>query len=138
MATREKSSPGTGCTMPIACTCGSASTSGMEFTGAQGTPMRCSLSSHSARGVAAIMAGVKRSDWLDRLQRCGVPCAPVNAIPEVLEEPQVQALGMVQQVPGEDFALVALPLSFDGERPKVKSAAPRLGEHNARVERAAE
>ena len=62
----------------------------------------------------------------------------VNAIPEVLEEPQVQALEMVQTVPGEDFSLVALPLSFDGERPQVKSAAPRLGQHNARVAKAAE
>jgi formyl-CoA transferase len=88
--------------------------------------------------IAGIMRGVDRAEWLGRLQRAGVPCAPVNTVPEVLEEPQVKALDMVQAVPGEDFALVALPLSFDGERPKVKSAAPRLGEHNARVERAAE
>lgn len=88
--------------------------------------------------IAAIMKGVSRADWLQRLQRTGIPCAPVNAIPEVLEEPQVQALEMVQTVPGEDFSLVALPLSFDGERPQVKSAAPRLGQHNARVAKAAE
>lgn len=88
--------------------------------------------------IADIMKETTRAEWLQRLQRSGIPCAPVNAIPEVLEEPQVQALGMVQPVPGEDFALVALPLSFDGERPQVKSAAPRLGADNARLAKAAE
>jgi formyl-CoA transferase len=55
----------------------------------------------------------------------------VNTIPEVLAEPQVQAMGMVQPVPGEDFALVAMPLSFDGERPRMQGGAPRLGGDNA-------
>lgn len=81
--------------------------------------------------IAARMRGVKRAEWLDRLQRIGVPCAPVNAIPEVLAEPQVQAMGMVQPVPGEDFSLVAMPLSFDGQRPRMRGGAPRLGADNA-------
>ena len=38
---------------------------------------------------------------------------------------------MAQPVPGEDFTLTALPLSFDGERPAHSRVAPRLGEHNA-------
>ncbi len=88
--------------------------------------------------IAALMAATPRAEWLDRLQRIGVPCAPVNSIPEVLEEPQVQALGMVQPVPGEDFSLVAMPLSFDGQRPRMQGPAPRLGAHNARVAKAAE
>jgi len=58
MATKEKSSLGTGCTMPSAWVCGSASTSGMLFTGAQGTPIRASLSSHAARGVMRINAAI--------------------------------------------------------------------------------
>ena len=88
--------------------------------------------------IAALMRGVKRGEWLDRLQRIGVPCAPVNSIPEVLDEPQVKAMGMVQAVPGEDFSLVAMPLSFDGERPLMQGGAPRLGADNATALRAAE
>lgn len=88
--------------------------------------------------IAALMRGVKRTEWLDRLQRIGVPCAPVNSIPEVLDEPQVKAMGMVQAVPGEDFSLVAMPLSFDGERPLMQGGAPRLGADNATALRAAE
>ena len=46
------------------------------------------------------------------------------------EGKQVQALGLLAPVPGEDFALTALPLSFDGRRPTHAAGAPRLGEHN--------
>ncbi|MCE2920979.1 MAG: CoA transferase, partial [Roseomonas sp.] len=63
--------------------------------------------------IAALMRITPRAEWLERLARIGVPCAPVNSIPEVLAEPQTQALGMVQPVPNEDFSLVAMPLSFN-------------------------
>ena len=49
---------------------------------------------------------------------------------EALAHPQVQALGMSQPVPGEDFTLTALPLSFNGRRPTHASVAPRLGQDN--------
>lgn len=86
--------------------------------------------------IATLMRAIPRVEWLERLQRIGVPCAPVNAVPEVLAEPQVQALAMVQPVPGEDFSLVAMPLSFDGERPRMQGGAPRLGADNAVVRKA--
>lgn len=72
-----------------------------------------------------------RSEWLARFNAAGVPCAPVHTVPEALAHPQVQALGMLQAVPGEDFSLTALPVSFNGQRPMHRSAAPRLGQHNA-------
>lgn len=72
-----------------------------------------------------------RADWLARFNQAGVPCAPVHTVPEALAHPQVQALGMLQTVPGEDFRLTALPVSFDGQRPTHRGAAPRLGQHNA-------
>ena len=37
----------------------------------------------------------------------------------------------VAAVPGEDFALTALPLSIDGQRPRIAHGAPRLGADNA-------
>ncbi|MBR0646302.1 CaiB/BaiF CoA transferase family protein [Plastoroseomonas hellenica] len=83
--------------------------------------------------VAEALAGAPRTVWLERLMRAGVPCAPVNTVPEVLAEPQTEALGMLQPVPGEDFALVGLPVSFDGARPAIARPAPRLGEHNAEL-----
>jgi formyl-CoA transferase len=40
---------------------------------------------------------------------------------------------MLQDVPGADFKLVGMPLSFDGERPAIARPAPRLGEHNGEL-----
>jgi crotonobetainyl-CoA:carnitine CoA-transferase CaiB-like acyl-CoA transferase len=37
---------------------------------------------------------------------------------------------MISEVPGLGLSLVGLPLSFDGVRPPMRSAAPKLGEHN--------
>jgi len=79
-----------------------------------------------------LLRGQTRSQWLLRLRAAGVPCAPIHSVPEALLHPQVQALGILQEVPGENFRLTALPLSFDGTRPAHRSVAPQLGEHNAR------
>ena len=38
---------------------------------------------------------------------------------------------MVQSVPDIDLGLMSLPLSLDGERPSIRTRAPKLGEHNA-------
>jgi len=81
--------------------------------------------------LAPLLRTQSRSQWLSRFKEAGVPCAPVHSVPEAIAHPQVEALGMLQAVPGEDFCLTALPLSFDGVRPTHRAAAPRLGQHNA-------
>ena len=71
-----------------------------------------------------------RLEWAAALEAAGVPCAPINSLAGALEQPQVKAIGMLQSVPDTDFTLTALPVSFDGVRPQIRSAAPRLGEGN--------
>lgn len=73
-----------------------------------------------------------RSEWLKRFEAAGVPCAPVHSLPEALNHPQLQALGMSAPVPNEGFSLTALPLTIDGVRPTPGGAAPSLGADNAR------
>jgi len=75
----------------------------------------------------AILALAPRAQWIERLGAVGVPAAPINTLPEALAEPQVQALGIMSAVPGEDYRLTASPLSFDGVRAPILSSAPRLG-----------
>jgi formyl-CoA transferase len=77
--------------------------------------------------INVILRQAPRSDWLDALQVAGVPCAPINSLAEAVVQPQVRALDMIQPVPGVDFTLTGLPVSFDGERPAVAGAAPLLG-----------
>jgi crotonobetainyl-CoA:carnitine CoA-transferase CaiB-like acyl-CoA transferase len=83
--------------------------------------------------VARIVATKTKGQWLDILEAAGVPCAPVNSLPEMLAEPQTEAVAMLQQVPGLDLRLMGLPIMLDGERPPVSRRAPKLGEHTREV-----
>jgi len=71
-----------------------------------------------------------RQFWISKLTESGVPCAPVNSIPEMLRDPQVEALGILQEVPGTGVTLTGLPISFDGVRPKIRTLGPHLGQDN--------
>ncbi len=81
--------------------------------------------------LAPLLRTRPRAEWRARLEAAGVPCAPIHSVPEALAHPQVQALGILAAVPGQDFALTALPLTIDGQRPLPRAAAPGLGQHNA-------
>jgi crotonobetainyl-CoA:carnitine CoA-transferase CaiB-like acyl-CoA transferase len=72
------------------------------------------------------------ADWTERLERAGVPCAPIQNTGEVLQSSQVEALGIVQAA-GGPLKLVGLPISFDGERPPLREGPPKLGEHNQEI-----
>ncbi len=80
--------------------------------------------------VREIMRQQPSANWVQRLEKAGVPCAAINDIGHMKAHPQTAALRMVQPVPEIDIGLMALPLSFDGVRPTIQTRAPRLGEHN--------
>jgi formyl-CoA transferase len=89
--------------------------------------------------IRAIIATRTKGEWIDILEAAGVPCAPIHSLPEIVAHPQTRAIGMLQPVPGaSDLELVALPLNFDGEKPRIRRAPPKLGEHNAEIRGARE
>jgi crotonobetainyl-CoA:carnitine CoA-transferase CaiB-like acyl-CoA transferase len=69
------------------------------------------------------------SEWQAVLEAAGVPSAPMQNVDEVLAHPQTKALGMLQESPDGRLTIMGLPLSFNGERPPFRRAAPQLGEH---------
>ncbi|GAC1345977.1 MAG: CoA transferase [Acetobacteraceae bacterium] len=80
-----------------------------------------------------VLRTAPRQHWIAVFEAAGVPCAPINSLGEALAQEQVQALGLIQRVPGEAFTLTGLPISFDGTRPQIRHAAPRLGEATVEV-----
>ena len=76
--------------------------------------------------IAAVMRTQPSAHWSTLFKAAGVPFAPINDIASLLTDPQVRALGMLQEVPGLDIPTIGFPLSFDGVRPAMRSAAPSL------------
>lgn len=80
--------------------------------------------------ISEILKKDTAQKWVASLSEAGVPCCLVQTIPEALAHPQVEEIDIVQAVPDQPLKLVALPLSFNGKRPKFKHVAPRLGDYN--------
>ena len=79
------------------------------------------------------MAKRSNAEWIAKLDAAGVPCAPVQNVAQMLEHEQMEALGLLQPVPGSSQPLIGMPISFDGERPLPRSASPALGAHTKEV-----
>ena len=79
--------------------------------------------------IDSIIATQDTAHWITCLESAGVPCSAVNNLQQMIEHPQTEALGLVQDVPGTEMRFIGLPLSFDGQRPQPLSAPPKLGEH---------
>ena len=75
------------------------------------------------------------SYWVERLQKSDVPHAPINRIDEVVEDPQVEHLGIVVPIesPHEATHAVRPAAQFDGVRARSVRAAPLLDEHGAAI-----
>ncbi|UOD49517.1 CaiB/BaiF CoA transferase family protein [Orrella daihaiensis] len=80
--------------------------------------------------IDPLIAQQSTEHWEQLLDAAGIPCAPVNNLAQMLDHPQTQALGLVQDVPGTQMKFLGLPISFDGQRPAPYAAPPKLGEHN--------
>jgi formyl-CoA transferase len=80
--------------------------------------------------ISSKIAAQPRKMWIQKLTSAGVPCAPVNTIPEMLGDPQIGALEILQTVPQTDVTLTGIPITFGGVRPKIKTLGPKLGQDN--------
>ncbi len=75
------------------------------------------------------------SYWVDRLGRNDVPYAPINAIDEVVHDPQVEHLGLIVPVESAHGGArtVRPPVQFSGVREASVRAAPLLNEHGTAI-----
>jgi crotonobetainyl-CoA:carnitine CoA-transferase CaiB-like acyl-CoA transferase len=83
--------------------------------------------------LATVLRTRSTREWVEILDKVGVPCSPIQQLDEVLNHEQVRAAKMVVSVDHpkiRDYAAVALPIEFDGVRPGIRFPAPSLGEHN--------
>ncbi|MBW3593705.1 MAG: CoA transferase, partial [Actinobacteria bacterium] len=74
------------------------------------------------------------SEWIERLERAGIPCGRVNDIADVMSHPQLSHNGLVSKVdsPAGPIPVVGTPFLVGGTRPE-PGAVPALGEHTDEV-----
>jgi crotonobetainyl-CoA:carnitine CoA-transferase CaiB-like acyl-CoA transferase len=69
------------------------------------------------------------AEWIERLNKAGVPCGPINSIDQVFADPQVKHLGMAQKVRGTALRLVGQPVALSRTPSRLVARPPKLGEH---------
>ncbi len=86
--------------------------------------------------IAERIATKPLAHWLAILEPADIWCAKVLAWPEMMENDGFKVLDMLQTVTrADDVAIVTTrsPLRIDGQRAESATAAPRVGEHSARI-----
>ena len=75
-------------------------------------------------------------EWLAVLQQAGLPCGPINTVPDVFAHPQVQAREGVlttEHPTAGTLRLPGFPYKMSGTPAQVRRPPPRLGEHTEEV-----
>jgi crotonobetainyl-CoA:carnitine CoA-transferase CaiB-like acyl-CoA transferase len=72
------------------------------------------------------------AEWVDRLNKAGVPSGPIYSIDQVFADPQVRHLGIVQSVAMKDkskMRLLGQPVGLSRTPSRLAVRPPDLGEH---------
>ncbi|MBS0385617.1 MAG: CoA transferase [Proteobacteria bacterium] len=83
-----------------------------------------------ADAIAAALSARPSSFWLSALEAAGVPCGPINTLPQVFADPHVVARGAVETIvrdDGERLRLTASPIRMNATPPSPRAAPPTLG-----------
>jgi crotonobetainyl-CoA:carnitine CoA-transferase CaiB-like acyl-CoA transferase len=73
--------------------------------------------------------------WLDRLRAAEIPCGPINALDETLNDPQIKHRGMIVELehPVGALKMLGSPLHLEGTPVTYRRRPPLLGEHTEEV-----
>ncbi len=74
--------------------------------------------------------------WVEAILAAGIPTAPINSLPTILNDPHIAARGLVQEsalANGETWRYVGSPIGFSLTPLQVRLPPPLLGQHTAEV-----
>src|SRR5690606_27365927 len=74
--------------------------------------------------------------WVQLLNDAGVPAGPVYTVPQMFEDPQVQALGVartVQAWEGGERTLITEPVALERTPAQIARTTPGWGEHTVEI-----
>ena len=76
------------------------------------------------------------AEWIEEMDARGVPCAPINDYPRVLDDPQVAHLGLVHPLTlpnGVETRTIGFPVAMSGYAFEIRRPPPALGAHTTEV-----
>jgi crotonobetainyl-CoA:carnitine CoA-transferase CaiB-like acyl-CoA transferase len=65
--------------------------------------------------------------WIEQFRKCGIPCAPVKTLDEVVSDPQAVERGMFPSI--DNFNVTGPPVKLSATPGSISRPAPHLGEH---------
>jgi crotonobetainyl-CoA:carnitine CoA-transferase CaiB-like acyl-CoA transferase len=85
--------------------------------------------------LGTFLAGRTSVEWVELLNKAGVPCGPIHSIDQVFADPQVRHLGIVREIATATGVLrvVGQPVSLGRTPSRNLSAPPGRGEHTDEV-----
>ena len=86
--------------------------------------------------IEEVTIGKTSDEWVEKLEKVGVPCGPINSIDKVFDDPQVKHLGIAQSIDTIPFGqtqLVGQPFNLSRSPSIMKQRPPEKGEHNEDV-----
>jgi len=86
--------------------------------------------------IAGKSRAVEAGELIALLYRYNVPCAPIQDVAQVVDDPQVEAIGMLRAAEHpriDDYRDVAMPVRWNGEQAGFRTHPPGPGEHTREV-----
>jgi crotonobetainyl-CoA:carnitine CoA-transferase CaiB-like acyl-CoA transferase len=76
------------------------------------------------------------ADWVDIINKAGVPCGPIYSVDQMFADPQVKHLGMAKESArsdGSKLGLVGQPFSLSRTPSTIAARPPDIGEHTDEI-----
>jgi len=85
--------------------------------------------------IDRVLKAKSSAEWIDILNKAGVPCGPIYSIDQVFSDPQVEHLGIAQEVAtnGSHVTVVGQPVALSRTPSRIAVPTPGLGEQTEEV-----
>ena len=86
--------------------------------------------------ISKVIATKTMDEWLEILDKAGVPCGPIYTIDRIFSDPQVLARDMLAEIAHPKcgkIKVTGVPIKFSKTPGEIKMPPPTLGQHNEEI-----
>jgi crotonobetainyl-CoA:carnitine CoA-transferase CaiB-like acyl-CoA transferase len=86
--------------------------------------------------IDSVVSKMTRAEVTAAMSTVGIPVGPINTVGEILEDPQIHARRMVEELTHPEYGplkVLGIPIKLSETPGVVENAPPKFGEHNAEI-----